>query len=155
MTSTEPQRPTDRVELTLTTEFSRPGLLALRQRIDDLLGAAPSGSSEAAAPTEQQAEKARAVWNRLGVESPTRTYLAACAERSTTAADFTIEDIAHAMGMEPATVQAHHRNAARSAATAVPADVPILQSRRIGGQTRLSMPDAVRDEILQLAGGNR
>src|SRR4051812_1272218 len=103
--SAEPSSATP-IQMTLTFEFSREGLHELKRRVDELLGGVP-GSTEPASQRDasQSRRKVTLLWGRLAETS--RAYLVAC---SRVESEFTIEDIAHAMGEPPTRVQAFHRN---------------------------------------------
>ena len=142
------------IEMTLRTELSRKGLIALRQRIDELLEHLPEdvGGPATRSEGERAADKATATWQRLGADS-TRSYLVACARLAQDGDDFTIEDVAAATGESRPKVMAYHRNISRSAGAAEPRDVAIITSRKAGGRTRLSMSQSVSRTILSLSQG--
>jgi hypothetical protein len=139
------------IKISLRTELSRAGLIALRERIDDLLEGlpeappAPTPGSEA----DLAEEKARSAWDRLG--TTTRDYLAACARLASGGKGFSIDDVATEMGVEHRKALAYHRNVMRTAATAEPLDVRLITSSRNAGRTQLSMTKTVSSALLELA----
>jgi hypothetical protein len=144
------------VEITIRTQLSRSGLLAVRDRIEELLDglgtASPPHSdpeTEEAARVERETLKADASWERLS--DSTRQYLVACARLASQRDTFTVEDVVGEMGEKQATVLALHRNVMRTSATAEPQDTPLITSHRSAGRTQLSMSHAVRDRLLRLA----
>ena len=145
------------IEITLSTHWTREGLVALRDRIDDLLAALPieqpvDAAAELPTPARQVAwdrVKASSSWERLS--GNTRGYLVACARVARRDGTFSVEDIAAEMGKEHATVLAYHRNVMRTARGAEPADWPLISSNRAGGLTRLSMTKGVATTLIELA----
>jgi hypothetical protein len=142
------------VQITLTTELSRAGLLSVRRRIDELLEQMPDRPADLqpVSDDEAAAAKARATWQRLGAKSQSRKYLLACARQP---GDFTIEEIASEMHEAHPQVLAYHRNVSRSSAAAEPRDVDLISTHRQGGLTRLSLAKAARDAILDLSKGDK
>ena len=144
------------IQITLTTPWSRVGLLALRDRIDGLLEALPTDDldhvdEEPTTPAARIARdhvKAASSWERLS--GNTRDYLAACARVAERSETFSVEDVAAEMGVDRATVLAYHRNVMRTAANAEPASWPLITSSRSGGQTRLSMSKGVALKLRKL-----
>ena len=95
------------VQITITTELSREGLIALRDRIDQLLEGMPTPKSDEPAPSParqvaRDVVKANSSWERLSEN--TRDYLAACARLAQREEAFSIEDVAAEMGLEHPTV---------------------------------------------------
>jgi hypothetical protein len=145
------------VQITLSAEWTREGLTALRDRIDQLLDASPIDTpiQEAAAPTSPARQvswdrvKANSSWERLS--GNTRNYLVACARVALRADPFSVEDVASEMGEEHSTVLAYHRNVMRTAAASEPADWPLISSRRAAGSTQLSMTKGVATSLIKRA----
>jgi hypothetical protein len=142
------------VQITITTDLSREGLIALRDRIDQFLEGMPAPKSDEPAPTRatqvaRDHVKASSSWERLSEN--TRDYLAACARLAQREDTFSIEDVAAEMGLEHPTVLAYHRNVMRTAAGAEPADWPLITSTRHAGRTQLSMTKGVAMKLLKLA----
>jgi len=145
------------VQITLSTELTRVGLTALRDRIDQLLDALPLDlpvqlSDEPPSPARQVASdrvKANSSWERLS--GNTRDYLAACARVALREETFSVEDVAGEMGAERATALAYHRNVMRTAASAEPASWPLISSHRTAGRTQLSMTKGVAKSLIKLA----
>lgn len=161
MDQIQPEADKVAVQITFSTEWTREGLLALRDRIDLLLGALPSESpaeaaAESASPARQVAwdrVKANSSWERLS--DNTRDYLVACARLASRGGTFSIEDVAAEMSEEHPTVLAYHRNVMRTARGAEPADWPLITSSRAGGRTQLSMTEGVATSLIGLAGQGR
>jgi hypothetical protein len=139
------------IEISLRTELSRAGLIALRQRIDDLLEGLPENppAQTPGSEAELAEKKARAAWDRLG--TTTRDYLAACARLAGAGKGFSIDDVATEMGVEHSKALAYHRNVMRTAATAEPRDVALITSSRNAGRTQLSITKTVSSALLKLA----
>jgi hypothetical protein len=146
------------IEITIRTELTRPALLAVRERIDQLLEGAfaeaspeppADAESEATTALARQTAKANAAWERLS--GNTREYLAACALLATRQNTFSIDDVATEMGQSPKTVAAYHRNVMRTAAAAEPESTRLITSTRSAGRTHLSMNTAVSKRLLELA----
>jgi hypothetical protein len=158
MDQSQPQDAEVAVQITLSAEWTREGLAALRDRIHLLLEALPSelpvdASAEPPSPARQVAwdrVKANSSWERLS--DNTRDYLVACARVALREDTFSVEDVASEMGVEDhATVLAYHRNVMRTARTAEPADWPLISSSRAGGRTQLSMTKGVATSLVGLA----
>lgn len=128
---------------TLSFEFSRNGLLELRERIDDLLESFGPDEDEPSAE-ERARRKVGELWPRLKTGN-SRRYLEACAARGD--GWFTIEDVASDLGETAATTKAFHRNVARSAAVSEPRTTSLFETRREKKRTTLHMPAEIRDAI--------
>ncbi len=145
------------VQITLSAEWTREGLIALRDRIDYLVEALPNEAAVDAAveppsPARQIARdrvKANSSWERLS--DNTRRYLAACARVALRDGAVSVEDVAAEMDEDHATVLAYHRNVMRTARSAEPADWPLITSNRAGARTQLSMTQGVATALISLA----
>jgi hypothetical protein len=146
------------IEITIRTELNRPALLALRERIDQLLEGAlaeapPEPPADAATEVADQgareSAKANAAWERLS--GNTRQYLAACAELAGRQETFSIVDVAAEMDASHSKVLAYHRNVMRTAAAVEPESTALITSTRSAGRTQLSMSKAASQTLLRLA----
>jgi hypothetical protein len=142
--------PCPQPQLTVTTELSRRGLMALRERLDELLRAGTTqGVADGNGRSDEEVAEGtvRDLWRRLGETS--RRYLCAAAEASMDD-EFVLDDIAARMSVDVQQVKAYHRNVARSAAQVSP-DRGIFDSRREGTRTRLRMPPQVRTAVIAIS----
>jgi hypothetical protein len=152
-----PSEEPPRIELTIRTELSRPALLALRDRIDELLDGLAADSpvtpadpeKEELAQVERETLKANASWERLS--GNTRHYLAACARLASQRETFTVEDVAAESGLSHSTALALHRNVMRTSATTEPQSTRLITSHRSAGRTHLGMSKAASSRVRKLA----
>jgi hypothetical protein len=139
------------VELTLKTEFSRVGLIELRDRIDELLAGMPATASESRASTQDLATlKITELRQRLGKNS--WPYLLACANSFNDDAWFTLDEVAAVMSRPVSAIRAYHRNVGRSEAQVDeelgPGTPPLIEARTDGRQKSYRMSAQIRRALL-------
>lgn len=143
-------------QMSLTVEFSREGLLDLRQRLDELLGQLVEEGRGGGGPSMEvlARDKVREMRARLRTKgSKSWDFVRTCAMEFGDDQEFSLEQVAEAMDLRDGVgkVRAYHRNVSRSEKqvdAALPSGAPRLFEPRWDGERYwYRMPPEVRQAV--------
>ena len=137
--------------ITIQATLSRDGLLELRQAIDALLEEVRDERTNpfTAKIMQRKADKkVGEVWGRVG--DNIKRFLSQAAHDTGPGGEFTMNQMAEALGVDPKTVRSWHRNLGRTLRVvdaAIP-EPPLLENRWDGTRNVYRFPEPIRVAIL-------